>query len=291
MFHDALSPGMFARQGQASVSTFYDPSGQISRGPVETSFLVDPQGLRVPRYRILSLSVERKLPFEFYGKASYISRLGHFGFTFAPDTIASYAPIPLDGAYHLRNWRNDRYDAVELTVRRTFGGKFEWVGGYTRSSARSDAVVDYSLENPIFAHQAPGPMPWDAPNRFLTWGWAPVPNSVVPGFLTFLTRETDVAYLLEYRTGFPFGVVNEEGLLVGNPNAQRLPSYFNVNLSFERRFRLLHYLWAWRAGVNNLTNNGNPNVVNNNIDSPGFLTYGRGQHRAANVRLRFLGRR
>jgi hypothetical protein len=290
MFRDALSLGMFARQGQASVSTFYDPSGQISRGPVETSFLVDTHSLRVPRYRIVSFSLERKLPFEFYGKASYTSKLGRYGFTFVPDATASYAPIPADGLYHLRSWRNDRYDAVELTVRRTFGGKFEWVGGYTRSSARSDAVVDFSLENPIFARQAPGPVPWDAPNRFLTWGWAPVPKSIVPRFLSFLTRETDVAYLAEYRTGFPFGVVNEEGLLVGNPNAHRLPSYFNVNVHFERRFRLLHYLWAWRFGVNNLTNNGNPNVVNNNIDSRAFLTYGRGQHRAFNVRLRFLGR-
>jgi hypothetical protein len=40
-----------------------------------------------------------------------------------------------------------------------------------------------------------------------------------------------------------------------------------------------------------LTNSGNPNVVDNNIDSRGFLTYGRGQQRAFNVRLRFLGRR
>jgi hypothetical protein len=64
-----------------------------------------------------------------------------------------------------------------------------------------------------------------------------------------------------------------------------------MNLSLERRFRFLHYLWAWRLGLNNLTNSGNPNVVDNNIDSPRFLTYGRGQRRAVNVRLRFLGRR
>jgi len=171
-----------------------------------------------------------------------------------------------------------------------FGGKFEWVGGYTRSGARSDAVVDYSLENPIFARQGPGPLPWDAPNRFLSWGWAPFPQSIVPHPLSFLTRETDIAYLLEARTGFPFGVVNQEGFLVGKPDGSRYPSYFNVNLHFERRFSFLHYLWAWRFGVNNLTNNGNPNVVNNNIDSPTFLTFGRGQHRAFNVRLRFLGR-
>jgi hypothetical protein len=291
IFRDALNPGIFGRQNQASLSTFYDSNGQISRSSVETAFLVNQRDLRVPRHRILSLSVERKLPFELYGKASFVCKEGRFGFTYAPDEIASFAPIPVDGLYRLRSWRNDRYDAVEFTVRRTFGGKFEWVGGYTRSSARSDAVVDYSLENPIFARQGPGPLAWDAPNRFLTWGWAPVPQSIAPHFLSFLTRDTDVAYLLEYRTGFPYSVVNEEGLLVGSPNAQRLPSYFNVNLHFERRFPFLHYLWAWRFGVNNLTNNGNPNVVDNNIDSPGYRTYGRGQLRAFNVRLRFLGRR
>ena len=152
-------------------------------------------------------------------------------------------------------------------------------------------MVDYSLENPIFAEQAGGRLPWDTPNRFLSWGWAPIPKSILPRALAFVTRETDVAYLLEYRTGFPFGVVNEDGFLVGRPDGWRLPSYFNVNISFERKFRFFHYLWAWRLGLNNLTNNGNPNVVDNNVDSPRFLAYGRGQHRAFNVRLRFLGRR
>jgi hypothetical protein len=291
MFHDALSLGILGRQDQVSLSTFFDPNGQIVRGPIQTSFLVDTRVLRVPVYRIQSLSLERKLPFEFYGKASYTGRVGQNGFTFAPpQAIGGGATVPVGGAYHLRNWRDDRYDALELTVRRTFKGKFEWVGGYTRSSARTDAAVDYSLENPIFARQGPGRLPWDTPNRFLTWGWAPFPKSIVPPALSFLTRDTDVAYLVEYRTGFPFSVVNEEGFLVGNPDGRRLPSYFDVNLHFERRFRFLHYLWAWRFGLNNLTNNGNPNVVNNNIDSSNFLTYGRGQRRAFNVRLRFMGR-
>jgi len=85
--------------------------------------------------------------------------------------------------------------------------------------------------------------------------------------------------------------VDQNGFLVGEPNSLRLPAYFNINLDFERKFRALHYLWAWRFGFNNITNNGNPNSVNNVVGSPLFLTYGRGQARAFNVRLRFLGRR
>ena len=291
IFHDVFTLGMFGRQNQAALSTFFDPGGGVVGPPVETAFDVDQRGLRAPHYRTISFSVERKLPWDFYGKASYLGKAGRRGLTFAPDPTGLLAPIPADGLYRLRNLRDDRYKALELTVRRTFGGKFEWVGGYTRSSARSNAVVDYSLENPIFAEQAPGRLAWDTPNRFLSWGWAPVPKSILPRALAFVARETDVAYLLEYRTGFPFGVVNEDGFLIGPPDGRRLPAYFNLNLSFERRFRFLHYLWAWRLGLNNLTNNGNPNVVDNNIDSPWFLTYGRGQRRAVNVRLRFLGRR
>ena len=287
IFYDALSLGTLTRhQDQISLSTFFDRSGLPRRGPVETAFLVNESELNVPRYRTTSLSVERKLPFDFYGKAGWTRRVGSRGFTFINELDAAEA----GGFYLLRNWRHDRYHALELSLRRTFG-RFEWSAGYTRSSARTDAVVDYSLENPIFARQAPGPFPWDAPNRLLMWGWAPVSKRILPRWIHSIVGETDAAYLVEYRTGFPFSVINDEATMVGLPNCARLPAYFSINLHFERKFRALHYLWAWRFGFNNLTNNGNPNVVNNNIDSPEFLAYGRGQSRAFTVRLRLLGRR
>jgi hypothetical protein len=151
--------------------------------------------------------------------------------------------------------------------------------------------VNYTVDSPIFGPQLAGPFPWDAPHRFHMWGWLPLPNERLPRFLRFVTRNTTAAYLVEYRTGFPFNVQNEEGFLFGPPGSRRLPAYFNINLHLERKFRALHYLWAWRFGFNNLTNNGNPNTVNNVIGSPEFLTYGRGQARAFSVRLRLLGRK
>jgi hypothetical protein len=85
--------------------------------------------------------------------------------------------------------------------------------------------------------------------------------------------------------------VDENGFLLGRPGSMRLPDYFSINLHFERRFQAMHYLWAWRCGLDNLTNNGNPNFVNNVYGTSQFLTYGRGQTRAFSVRLRFLGRK
>jgi Carboxypeptidase regulatory-like domain len=292
IFYDALVLQTLAQQqDQISYSTFFLPGGQPAGLPVQTAFLVNQHGLTVPRYRTASLSVDRKLPLDFYARAAYTHKEGTQGFAFVNDMQTAGGPIPEGGIYRLDNGRHDVYRAMELSIRRTFAGQFEWFAGFTRSSARANAVVDYSLESPIFAPQGPGPYAWDTPNRFLTWGWAPVPKRLLPHWLGFAVNETSVAFLMEYHTGFPFNVVNEEGVLVGTPNSARFPSYINLNLHFERKFRFLHYLWAWRIGFNNITNSGNPNVVNNNIDSPAYLTYGRGQLRAFAVRLRFLGKR
>jgi hypothetical protein len=283
IFHDALNLSMLSRQlDQTSTSYFFNRNGQITSGPVETFFLVNERRLRAPRYRNFSVGAERGLGAGFYGRLQYADRLGTRGFTFLP-----MPPVPGQNRFGLFNARRDHYRALELTVRKTFHGQYEWLAGYTRSAARSNAVLDFNLENPVFAQQSGGPLAWDAPNRFQTWGWAPLP---VPARWPPVFRKFSVAYWLEARTGFPFQVVNEEGQLVGPANGRRFPAFFSVNLHLERRFTLLHQEWAWRAGFNNIFNHQNPNVVNNNIDSPGYLTYAGGQRRAFTVRLRFLGK-
>jgi hypothetical protein len=288
IYHDAISFYALSRQqDQVSLSTFYEPGG-IVIGPVVTAFRVNDRAIKAPYFRTASIGAERKLPGGFYGKAEYVRRTGPRGLVFMPvDSGASQ----LGGAYELRNARHDSYDALDITLRRTFARQYEWFAGYTRSSARTSAAVEYSLESPLFAPQAPGPYPWDAPHRFHMWGWVPLPSRRLPQPFRYLLSETSAAYLVEYRTGFPFNVLTTEGFMVGGPGSMRMPDYFSINLHLERKFRLLGYVWAWRFGFNNITNNGNPNAVNNVIGTSAFLTYGRGQARAFSVRLRLLGRR
>lgn len=282
VFHDALNLRTLSQHlDQRSISMFFGRDGRPAGEPVETFFVTDERQLRAPRYRTFSMGVERALGGGFYGRVNYVRKRGRRGFTFLP--MPARGP---EQPFGLVNARNDRYDALDFTVRRTFRRQYEWLAGYTRSAARSNAVLDFSLEDPIFAQQAGGPLRWDTPHRFQTWGWAPVP---APGNFPLL-RKLTLAYWLEARSGFPFRVVNEEAQLVGPPNSRRFPSYLNLNLHLERRFTFFHHEWAWRFGFNNITNHRNPNVVNNNIDSPGFLTFVGGQHRALTVRLRFLGK-
>src|SRR5262249_32654851 len=82
IYHDAISLATISRQqDQDSISTFYLPGGVV-HGPVMTSFQVNDRSLRTPSYQAASLTVERKLPFEFFGKASYTRRSGGRGFVF-----------------------------------------------------------------------------------------------------------------------------------------------------------------------------------------------------------------
>ena len=291
VYYDALNLELIARRpDEMSFSTFYLPDGVVE-GPAPASFLVNDHTLATPRYQSASVGVERKLPFDFYGKAGYTHRQSNNGLVFEPTVPESVGDFSTGTQFVLSNTRRDRYDAADFTLKRTFAGRYEWFLGYTRSSSRTNADVEYSLVNPIFGPQLPGPFPWDAPNRIHMWGWAPLPNASLPKWLQFSTRNTTAAYLVEYRTGFPFGVVNQQGFMTGPPGGMRLPGYFSVNLHFERQFHALHYQWAWRVGADNLTNNGNPNFVNNVMGTPVFLAYGRGQARAFTMRLRMLGKK
>lgn len=286
IFYDAVTLEVLSRPSdQGTFSQFFAPTGAVS-SVLATSFRMPAHGLRFPRHQALSFSLERELLFGIYGKAGYVLRRGtrQLGFTRVPGAD--------DHLYYLlQNSGRDRYQAFELALRRTFAQRFEWSASYTRSSARSNAVVDYAVDSPLLGPQAAGPYSWDTPHRVLLWGWAPVPVRGLPHVLQRLVGESYLAGLGEYHTGFPFSSVDEFGRLAGAPNSRRFPAYYDLNLHLERRFHVMQYLWAWRVGVNNVTNSLNSNLVNNNINSPQFLAFGRGQARAVAVRLRFLGKK
>jgi hypothetical protein len=287
IFYDAVTLGLLAlSQEQSSLSTFYAPNGTQVGVPVLSSFVLNPSDLKLPRYAISSFTAERKLPWNFSGRMNLISREGSRGFAFEQETVD-----PATNLYVLENIQRVRYRAAEFAVRRTFLARYQWFASYTRSEARSNAVVAYSIENPILSPQAGGPLSWDAPNRFLMWGWAPVEKKWFPQLLQPVVGDTDFQLMTDFRTGFPFSVTNEQGYLVGQPNDLRFPDYLTVNVALERRFRFHGYLWAGRVSLINALGRSNPNVVNSDFNSPQYLLYGGGQARAVNMRLRFLGRK
>ena len=241
--------------------------------PIVTQFFADASALKAPRFLNTSLAVERMIK-NVYVRLDVLEKRGRHGFAFVNHGVSPQAA----GLYVLASNKNDTYDSVSLTAHKRLGGNHELFGSYARAVARSTAVLDFSLVNPLFAQQAGGPLSWDAPNRFISWGFLPI------------TRRLDFAFSLDYRTGFPFNVVNNDQQLVGKPNQRRFPDYFVLNTHLEHRFRLQGYEFAVRLGFNNVTGRHNPGLVNNNIDSPEFLRFASLQHRALAGRIRFLGK-
>jgi len=271
LYYDATNLDLITRPLMGKrLDQFFASDGATPLGPqLTTSFQVNEQSLRVPRYLNWSVGLEHKLPAEIYLDAEVLQKRGHDVFAYFNN----------GEGFQLVNDRRDRYDAFQIILRRAFKRNYAVLAAYTRSRAHSNAVLDPDIDNPVFGRQAGGPLPWDAPNHFITWGWMPV------------VKKFDFVYSLEWRSGFPFSAANQQQQLVGDLNSLRFPDYFTLNTHLERRFTFFHYYIALRAGFNNVTDRQNPTVVNNNVDSPQFLTFGGTQHRVFTGRIRFIGRK
>ena len=271
LYYDATNLDLLTRPlAGERLDQLFASNGVTPLGPLlTTSFHVNEQSLRVPRYLNWSIELEDKLPAQIYLDAEFLQKRGHNGFAY----------FETNSGFQLLNDRQDHYDAFQITLRRAFKRNYAILAAYTRSRAHSNAVLENNIDNPVFGPQSGGPLPWDAPNHFISWGWMP------------LVKKFDFVYSLDWRTGFPFSVVNQQQQLVGALNSRRFPDYFTLNTHLERRFTLFSYILALRAGFNNVTNRQNPTVVNNNLDSPQFLTFGGTEHRVFTGRIRFIGRK
>jgi len=275
VFHDASNLSLLTRElDQQRSDVFYGVNGDVIRGPIPSVYRADEWSLKAPSYLNWSVGWEQKLPAGFYLRSNFIRKHGRNGWSYQMQALGGF------NLFQLENLRRDSYHYVELTATRSFAGKYPWLLSYARSAARSSAVIDFALENPVFTAQLPGPLDWDAPNRLISWGTAPIPRF----------RRYTLSYLLEWHSGFPYSVVDEHQTLIGNPNSDRFPDYFSVNLHVERRVRLWRMQCALRAGFNNLTAHSNPVAVVNNLDSPEFGRFHGGQGRVFTGRIRFLGK-
>jgi TonB-dependent Receptor Plug Domain len=289
VFHDATPIFLFARPAAGTrTDFFYDRLGILTSGPVTSVFSIHRATLEAPHYLNWSFGVEQKLAGQVYLKAEFIQKRGSSGFAYnwvnpvdlGPPGVSDYT-----AQFELQNRREDHFDSFEINLRRVFEKGHVIMGSYIRSKAHSSQVLDFNVDNPVFSTQRPGPYAWDAPNRFLSWGFLPL----IKGF--------DLGYSTEYRTGFPFYLVDNQRQLAALPGTQaipaffRFPRYFTLNTHVEKRFHALGFYWALRGGFDNITGHKNYGIVNNDVDSPQFRQFSGFSGRSFTGRIRFLGRK
>ena len=266
---------LFTRPLDQTTSTMYfDSTGHPIDGPLLSVYSIGPN-VRNPRADIWNMGAERRLPKLITAKFQWLRRRSSRGF----DYVSSLSPNSNVTAYELSNDRQDKYDSFEIALRQPLKGRYDWMVSYTRSRAVSNAVIERSIDQPLMIGMDTGPLPWNAPNRLLSWGYLPT-----------WRKNWAVAYLLDWHNGFPFSVQDQYGRLVGNVDDHHFNQFFELNLFIERQITVRGYRLAVRAGFNNITGHQNSNVVENVVGSPTYLSQFGGQSRALNLRLRFLGR-
>lgn len=264
---------------QAQVDTLYNATGTAPiQGPATSRFVLPAAGLQSlqqPYFDIASVGYEQKFAGNTLVTLDLLARDEHHGLVY--ETLS---PGQIGSEFLLQSSRRDKYRAVTVSVRHTFANTTEVFGSYTRSLSSTDQVLDPVLGSLYFAAQQPGPLLWDAPNRFLSWASVPTP---IWGIL--------FTYLFEYRTGYPYSAVNQQQFLQGAANSYRFPGYASLTIGLEKKFTFRNRVFAARLSVINIFNRLNPDTVVNNVDAPNFGAVYGGQGRAFTARLRFVGRK
>ncbi len=283
--HDATNLSFFSRPlDQQSITVPYSSDGTPG-APLVTTFLAG-NHLRLPRYTKWSAGVERDFGHRMHAKLEWLRKRGRDGFVYAPPgepgpvrhqrLVLGYG---FGGNYELTNRRRDAYDEVSLSIRQSFGEQYGWMASYVRSRDVSNAVLDVNVDQPLQVLDNFGRAPWDSPNRFLGWGYFPL-----------FTKNWAAAFLLDWRSGFPFAVTDDAGTVVGPVDSHRFPDEFALNFSIERRLTFGGFRFAVRGGCNNITDHANPTAVNAVIGSPDYLHFYGLEGRHFVIRIRIFGR-
>jgi hypothetical protein len=259
--------------------TYYAADGVTPAGaPQETDFTANNASLQQARAVNWSLGAEQKLPGSIFAGANFLEKRGSNGFVYMNES----GPAALWGNYVLTNARQDHYDSVEFDARRLFANGYTLFASYTRSSARTNAALDYLPTVSPLGPQQSGPLAWDTPNRVISRGWLPLP---LPKF----KKNWDFVYTLDWHTGFPFTSVNANQQVIGAAGSQRFPDYLSFSPGLELRFHFRGAYYGLRGVLENATGSANPSVVNNVVDSPEYRTFSEFQGRALTARIRLIG--
>jgi hypothetical protein len=239
-------------QLQSRTITQYDADGVTPIGATTLQNTVG-SALHTPRSVNVTAELDREVVKNFFVRLSAQQRKTEFEPIL--DVSSSSIVLQTDG--------NSRYREGQVTARYQFHGQDQIVGSYTRSSAVGD-LNDYNsfygaIQNPIIRPNQRGPLPWDAPNRWLFWS-----NISLP-------RQITVFPVLDVRTGFPYSVIDEDRNDVGaRDQAGRYPTFVSIDAQVTKRFLFMGHRVTAGVKVFNITDHDNPRDFQNNLAASDF---------------------
>src|ERR1700675_798984 len=203
-------------------------------------------GLKNPRSETWNVELDRQVMEKLLVRVAYQQRNTVYDLVLNPEATAS------GNLLSLANSGRDFYREFQITGRYQIGRQ-TLNASYVRSKATGDLndLNQYfgNDPQPVIQANARGPLPFDAPNRFMAWGEFNAPWKVT------------VMPVLDVHTGFPYSVVNQGREFVGPRNDQRFRDFSSFDLQAYRQFRLpftKERKVKVGFGVFNLFNHANP---------------------------------
>jgi hypothetical protein len=216
-------------------------------------------GLKNPRSETWNVELDRQVMEKLLVRVAYQQRNTVYDLVLNPEATAS------GNLLSLANSGRDFYREFQLTGRYQIRRQTLNVS-YVRSKATGDLndLNQYfgNDPQPVIQANARGPLPFDAPNRFLAWGEFNAPWKVT------------VMPVLDVHTGFPYSSVNERREFIGPRNDARFRRFNSFDIQvlkeYGLHFRGKEHKVKAGFGVFNLFNHSNPRDVQDDLDSPRF---------------------
>ena len=183
------------------------------------------------------------------------------------------------GELRLASSGRSRYRELETGVHFTHTPAADFTVSYIRSVARGDlnALSNYfdAILWPVVGANAFAPLNGDAPHRVFARGrMMPTPTWLLLG-------------IFDWRTGFPYSIVNDALDFIGPRNSVRFPSYARLELGIEHRFKILKYRPWIGVRAYNALNAFLPTDVQSNISAPSFGSLYNSEYRQFRLQIRF----
>jgi hypothetical protein len=199
------------------------------------------------------------------------------------------------GELRLRRDGQSRYREAQITARFRLQERKHLYVAYVRSRATGDLnAFNYyfgNARNAVIRPNQRSLQSFDAPNRLLFWGDIDLPKQIT------------LSPVMDWHTGFPFSLVDENQNFVGARNrGGRYPTFFSLDLQVTKgltpripgwglipaKFHGRKFPGRFGIKVFNLTNHWNPRDFQNNVDSSDFGTFYNGTQRGLRLKFEFV---
>jgi Carboxypeptidase regulatory-like domain len=276
LFYDKipLNVGSFEQYQSLLVTTFANNGVTPVNGP-RLFPNVAPEDLENPYSVAWNLQLDHQLNPRLLLRLGYEER----------STRRDFVVEPTDVALLLQNNGRSRYRELQGVARFRFQEGRNIYLSYVRSQARGN-LNDFNtyfgnLKHAVIRPDEYGKQPFDAPNRLLFWGDFALPYDVV------------ATPVVDWRSGFPFSLLNEEQDFVGPRNeGGRFPRLLTLDLLVTKGLRIPFRgkKYRGRAGftIFNITNHWNPRDVQNNMAAQQFGTFYNSPGRSMRLKFEFV---